>query len=312
MKKKLILPCKIALFLTLFVGAERFSHHRTKGFRVHKIQSHFPYEERYAVSAPSSQEKEEMQKILSQRFTFLGDGGQGYSFLSEDGQYVLKFFKLHHMRVPSVLINLPLFGPLKKAKQDFITYRQKNHEKIFGSCKIAYEELKEETGLIYLHLNRTQQEHPTVLVVDPIGIAHPVALDKTAFALQKKAHMAFRQVRQDMLSKDERAVKAIIENFVFFVATRCQRGVEDLDAGFKRNYGMVKDTLIEIDIGSFCKNDALKGSLRMKEEILKKTEGLRRSLAARYPEMLPYFEKTLEEALQQQALSSEGSQKTGE
>lgn len=312
MKKKLFLTLKTIVFLTLFITVERFCHHKTVGFRVHKIESHFPYDERYAVNAPTDEQKEEVQKILSQRFTFLGDGGQGYSFLSEDGEYVLKFFKLHHMRVPTLFTKLPLFGPLKKAQQDFITYREKNHEKIFGSCRIAYEKLKEETGLVYLHLNKTQDEHPTVMVVDPIGIAHPVALDKTAFALQKKAHVAFRHVKQAMLSKDEKAVKTTIDNFVSFVGKRCQKGVEDLDAGFKRNYGMIGDKLIEIDIGSFCQNDALKSAERMKEEILKKTEGLRRSLAARYPEMLPYLDKTLAEVCTKLGLSSERSQKAGE
>lgn len=295
MKRTPKLLIKTLLSLTVFFAVERFCHHQTRGFRPHKVLSNFSHDPRYDLSSLSEEQKLLANEILEQHFYFLGDGGQGYSFLSEDGRYVLKLFKLHHMRTAKVLSKLPLFGPLKTATNNFIDERERNHTKIFSSCKIAMEDFQEETGLIFLHLNTTSHEYPSVSITDAIGITHKIDLDKAAFALQKKATVAFTNLKQAMIHKDEAAIKEAISSFVSFVAKRCQKGIEDLDAGFKRNYGIINGQLIEIDVGSFTKNPSLRDPKQTKQEILKKTEGLRRSLATIYPEMIPFFEQSLKD-----------------
>ena len=55
----------------------------------------------------------------------------------------------------------------------------------FDSYKIAYENLKDETGLIYLHLNKTDFLKQKMIIIDKIGIYHEIDLDSMEFLIQK-------------------------------------------------------------------------------------------------------------------------------
>lgn len=39
------------------------------------------------------EEQQEVERILSQKFTYLARGSQAFAFISEDGKYILKLFK---------------------------------------------------------------------------------------------------------------------------------------------------------------------------------------------------------------------------
>ena len=294
MKWKKTLNC--ILFLVAIVAVERFCHHKTKGFRDHKIYSSFPNEERFDRDT-ALELTEEANHILSQNFYFLGDGGQGYSFVSEDGSFVLKLFKVHHMRVPNILEKLPLFGILEEQKQKFILFRKQNKEKIFGSCKVAFDHFKEETGLIYLHLNPTNEKHPIVTIFDAIGAKHHIQLDKAPFALQYKAELAFTDLKANLIAQEDDKIEKSIDSFTKFISLRSQKGIEDLDLGLKRNYGFLNDQFIEIDIGSFRYNDKLINPQYARTEMLKKTEGLRKIVEIHYKEKIPYLDQSIEKAL---------------
>src|SRR5271166_494426 len=123
--------------LLLFLSVERFCHRQTEGFRLQKIASQLPYRADWATPPASKA----IQTLLSQPYRFLGSGGQCYAFVSQDGTAVIKFFKHHHMR-PSRLL-------LPKQKQQ----RKERLENLFSSFKIANDLLKEETALLFLHLN---------------------------------------------------------------------------------------------------------------------------------------------------------------
>src|SRR3989304_3794415 len=84
---------KLFLFCLLFVAVERFCYVQTQGFRVEKSLPPPHRDVRWHFPAPSEEERIELKKTLSQPFTFLSKGNECYAFVSEDGQYVLKFFK---------------------------------------------------------------------------------------------------------------------------------------------------------------------------------------------------------------------------
>src|SRR2546428_4046403 len=138
--------CYFSFFLGIvcFIAVERFCHHQTEGFRVHKIASTLPYDPKWDVAPLSADEQLAVDKALDQPFTFLGSGGQCYAFLSQDQTTVIKFFKHHHMRPINWLnrLSLPIF--LDKYRLKIIEMRQKKFDHIFGSCKIAYDDFKEE------------------------------------------------------------------------------------------------------------------------------------------------------------------------
>lgn len=229
-----------------------------------------------ATSPPlSAPELVEVQKILAQPFTFLGSGGQAYAFLSQDGKSVLKLFKHHHLNNFSGLKALPL----PEIATSFIQAREKHQAQFFQSCKIAFDELREETGLLYMQLNKTNQWKRSITLIDKLGISHQIDLDNLEFALQKRASLAHstvkKMIRDGKKEEAKRAIASILNN----VASRCQKGIKDNDNGFRRNTGLLNGQAVAIDIGSFSKDPALAQRQNLQKEVKEKTWHLSRSLA---------------------------------
>src|ERR1700722_581245 len=69
----------------------------TDDFRIANITHDIPYHPEWDTSL-SHEELAQLKSILDQPFTYIGKGAQAYAFASEDGKYVLKFFKFKHLR----------------------------------------------------------------------------------------------------------------------------------------------------------------------------------------------------------------------
>lgn len=266
---------KIILFCFLFFAIERFCHRQTEGFRLQKIASQLPYRSEWATPPASSEVKE----LLDQPYFFLGSGGQCYAFLSEDGQTVLKLFKHHHLRA------LP-FGIQKKK-------RQQKLEELFSSFKIAQEKLQQETGLVYLHLNATDDLSKTLILVDPLGIRHPIDPDRTTFALQKKAEMALPTLQKLVDAQEWKAVQNHLSSLLDLIVSRSQKKVADWDPIIKRNMGFINGKAVEIDLGSFSLDPSLSSPINRRRAVFFETLKLRRWVKKKAPALLPFFELQL-------------------
>lgn len=231
--KKYILPI---LSLLLLVGCER-----SKGFTLKKITSQYaPIVKWNTIDVPS---KVELKAMLNQPFFYLGSGNHTYAFVSSDGLYVIKFFKQKHMRTQSYFLS-----------KEKILRRTQEREESFASYKIAYEQLKEETGLLYLHLNKTSRLGITLTLIDQHENHIKVNLDKIEFLIQKKGILAFEHLGHLIDEKAyEEALSAII-SLLGVVAKRNQMGIYDKDLQFFKNFGFIENQAIEIDIGEFKLN----------------------------------------------------------
>ncbi len=240
---------KLLLFLVLLAAGCS----RPQGFTLKKITSYHSPEMRWEVSSSLSEEK--LEAIFNQSYTYLGSGNHTYAFASKDGKYVIKFFKQKHMKTQSWVDYLPLpakrlFYPMEKVKR-----REKERKESFTSYKIAYEKLREETGLLYLHLNQGTHLGYRLTLIDQWGKPLEVNVDEMEFLVQKRATLAFDHLKA-LLGKGEkkRALKAI-NSLLEVVAKRNQKGIYDKDLQFFKNFGFLNDQAIEIDIGEF-KEDA--------------------------------------------------------
>jgi hypothetical protein len=258
----------ILLILALFL-VERFCRLQTEGFSVAKIMSGHPFDARW-----EAQESPLTKELLAQPFYFLGSGVQYYAFVSEDQKTVLKIVKPYHFCPNFILEKLPF----PKARQE----RKKRLEAIFQSAKIAFEELKEETALLALHLNRTEGRYPKVKLYDKLNICHEVDLDQYAFALQKKAKPYASQTDLRQL-----AIQTIE-----LIRRRCTKGIACSDPALHKNFGFADGHLIEIDIGSFTRNPDLVKPYAIRREILFETAPLKRQLK-NDPELLHTYYETL-------------------
>ena len=243
-----------------------------KKFSICHIYSDLPYKKSWEVKAPLSEE------IVQQPFFYLGRGHQTYAFVSQDNRYVMKFYRFpSHLR-PFGWMN-HLFGGKRRRK--IVDYNLQKLEMSFQSYKIAFEKLKEASGLLYLHLNHTTDLKKQVHLVDHLGSSYQVNLDDVAFLIQKKESPFFETL--ETLIEQGKGKKAIA-NFFQLIDERCRQGISDQDPILEKNYGWDGERPLHLDVGRFATD--LKDA---KEERIRVTESLKMWLEKRHPELLPEY-----------------------
>lgn len=247
---------RILLFTLLVFASSRLYFFLTDGFRISNITSHFSYNTLYDTRPLTLKEKELVDKILDQPFTYLGKGCQSYVFASEDGEYVLKFFKYQRYRkgIGDYLAFLP---GIKEYRKKRIAHKQQKLQKLFTSWKIAFDHLQEETGLVYVHLNKTEGEHATLTIRDKLGIKHEIALDQMEFMIQKRAQMICPAITTLMKMGEEEKAKSLVSQVLKLILSEYQRGYADNDHALMQNTGVVGECPMHVDVGQFVLNEAM-------------------------------------------------------
>jgi hypothetical protein len=231
----------------------------TYGFKIAKMELVFPSSSEWDVPF-----QPQWLEILNQPYSFLGKGAQSYVFESQDGQYVIKLFRYDH------------------------PFSDEKVKTLFNACKIAQDILKEETGLLYVHLNQTQLGLPVLQCRGPLGGQVKFPLDKYRFALQKKAagfRETFERIKNDPIEMQKR-----IDQFLQLLYSRVEKGIRNTDPNLHRNFGFLEDRAIEFDFGNYQKCPAL----NKEAEIRRYTARLNRYLQKNAPEWVSYVDKQIE------------------
>lgn len=272
---------KLALGVGAIFGTYRFCHKQTAGFTCEKIRSDLSYDSRWEVATPP-EELGSIRAALKQPFTYLGKGAQSYVFASEDGHYVLKFFRVAHISTPLWMRHLPF-------NKEKVAVREAKRAKDFESYKLAYEHLKEETGLLYIHLNKTTSLLPRTTLVDKIGIAHTIELDEMEFLLQKRARPFYPFLEEKMGNNDKEAVKVGLKSLLQVLHTRRACGLADKDPDLETNFGFLQEKPIQFDIGRFQRGGLEKRGENLRNEVIRITDDLKHWLEARDPSLASYL-----------------------
>ncbi len=290
-KKYLILP-----LVVLFYFTSRFCEEKTDGFSVGLIHSGLIFNPAWETEPPSPETKGELDRVFSQKFHYLAFGGQSFAFLSEDGNYVIKFFKFrlfrqpHHFLLTHPLPSIAELSRLRKLDRALFKLHRD-----FTSYKIAYEELQEEAGLLYLHLNKGNDLKRTVRIIDKIGIEHEIDLDNIEFAIQRKAEPIFPRINASMAKGDLAAAKQSLHAIIQAIVNRSQKGVFDEDPRLYNNLGFVGQKAIFIDIGRFVRNPSLKDLAVYLDDLKRITDkSLRPWLKENHPELLLCLDEEIE------------------
>ncbi len=279
--------CKLLFAGFLFWAVSKFCHSQTQGFQTVKIVSRLPHSPRWETSPPSATELAELKAIFSQPFVYFGSGGQSYAFLSQDGSIVLKLFKMHNVRQYPLLYRLSLPGILDRPRIAFLKWQKQKLERVFTSSHLAYTELKDVSGLLFLNLNPSPKyTELEITLIDNTGIKHHLDLSSIPFALQYRADLVFTALRFHLQHKDLTYCRKVIKNVVTCLQARYQKGIIDFDPAVRRNIGLLKDRAISIDIGSFF----LSSELQTHNELVKDTRRLRKWLLKRSPELAAYLD----------------------
>ncbi|MGK5595369.1 MAG: hypothetical protein ACSNEK_08435 [Parachlamydiaceae bacterium] len=225
-----------------------------------------------------------IQGILDQHFTFLGSGNQTFAFVSSDNRYVLKLFKFQHLKTPYLYNWLPDLELFNKAKQAKMSSNQKRIQQVFNGHFLAYTMDKENSGLIYAHLEPTQQSF-TVKLVDKRQKSHELSLKDTVFVLQKKGESA-KQVLNRFLSHGEvTKAKKYIESILAMYVREYRLGLYDRDHNVMHNTGFIGEIPIRIDVGKLRYDDRMKNPQHFMLDLKKVTwERIDRWMSRYYPQ----------------------------
>ena len=293
-------PATIALItLCLLLGGsfsllDRHFTRNNKGFCVWQIYSHQPQNTSWDERGSSSLATQELQQVFSQGFSYLGHGHQSLAFECNDGQFVLKFYRFPgEMRVNGWMVR-----PITRFKNKRRAIQKYDENKFIQtklSHALSYDCFKEESALLAIHLEKSLNCPYVVTLTDHLHAQYTVPLKDTCFILQKKGELFFPTL--DKLFKEERIpeLKEMIHNVLTFIVQRSLKGLKDDDAVLQKNYGLLGTKLFQLDTGRLKKNFSLMKLSAAKEEARIIVEPLRNRLQALSPELLQYYNDTLEE-----------------
>lgn len=276
---------KVLLLCVCLVATERFAHQQTKGFQLHKIYANLP-ETIEQNLFNSEEDTTKALDLLQQKYSFLDSGRECYAFISEDRSTVLKLFKLHHMNYNHWIQKIPLPQKLAALRTCLTHDPEKRRKKFVNSYRIAHLELKEETGLIFTHLVKTDNLHQTITVIDPLHIEHHIQADQVEFVLQKKATKAFPYFESLFAAGHNERGKACIDSLISLIETKHSKQIFDHDPVLDTNIAFVDDHVVEIDVGSFSRRE---GKVNRKKE-LKELDNFKSWLEIRDRDLADYLE----------------------
>ncbi len=259
MKRLLSLVLFASAMLFLPAIAKRF----TCGFHLKAICLDFPYHSEWEVE-PSA----EVNSILKQPFRFFGKGAQCYVFESEDKTDVVKLFRYNRSFTEAKIVRL------------------------FNACKIAYDALRDETGLVYIHLNPTQIGLPFLHCKDAVCRSYTIPLDRIRFAIQKRANSfceSLEIARRSPIKMQQR-----LDQFIDLLQARVAKGIVNTDSTLMDNFGFLEEQAVEFDFGNYC----ISSRFDRRSEINRYASQLRSWLSEHAPEWVSYFDRQMERLLQ--------------
>jgi len=263
------------------------------GYSLAKIQSSLPP---FLLWTPRGQDAlfAQVSPLLDQPFYFLSSGGTSFAFLGKDGKTILKLFKHQHLTPKSWLFYTCLPGISDALRIYKILEREKKHHHkrvpfFFTSCAIAYEELREETGILFLTLHRDPRCDKTVTLIDRLGFSLKLHLQDTEFAVQQRATPLFEHLLPLIHTGRMEEAKEAISSLISLLSTRCRKGIADRDPHLGLNFGFIGNRAMEYDIGSYFWDPDLSQASHVKKELFFATFELRQWLEKHSPELLEYL-----------------------
>ena len=274
-----------AFFLISWLGIYTYNQ-VTDGFSIRQMTSSLPACPQFEVEL-SSEKVACLQAMLDQPFRYIGKGCQFYVFASADDKLVIKFLKHKHLRPFTWLKSLPLPKKLRQLSDEKIKRRKQRVERLFSSCKLAFEKMPDETGLLSIHLNRTPALNKHIVLIDKLGGKHVVEIDDYEYVIQKKAVLV-----QDVFAHlAESEVVGKVQLLVDLVLSRCQKGICDRDRSFVQNvaFSLEEDQALFIDIGQFYEDAAICSEELQAQDLTKRLGNLRFWTERHFPKLAPHI-----------------------
>jgi hypothetical protein len=254
--------CLSILGFAILIAALKAYDRSNDGFSMYQIHSCLPPCPQYGVEL-SEEKKEFLEQVLDQPFYYLGKGCQFYVFRSQDDKYVIKFIKQKPLRQWTWLDSIPLPSQIRSLLDEKKFRRAERAKRLFSSCLLAYKKLKEETGLLFIHLDRVPTLKKKIIIVDKLGCKHQIALDNYEYCIQIKGN----PVEETLLNLKKEELPAKIQQLSNLIALRCKKGIQDRDPPFIKNVVFTDYGPIFADFGQFYEEPTLCQPANEEQEI---------------------------------------------
>ncbi len=193
----------------------------------------------------------QLDEILHQPFHYLGQGKQMTALESADGKYVLKLFNPMRPLKHKWYMELKWWkqcSSLKWISREWF-HKKERLEKLFKRHQLAYDHLREETGLLFVYLSPSEKISHYVRITDNRDKLHTLSLHNTPFVLQERATLVpqylHELIESEKIDEANRAVERIEELFI----KRLEFGITDRIQTMENNYGFVGEKPIQLDVG---------------------------------------------------------------
>lgn len=284
----------LLLIIAIAYGSSRLYFSLTDGFQLQNIESDFAYQKDWEVHPLDLKEQEVVNAALEQPYYYLAKGCQAYAFVSEDGHYVLKFFKYQRYRLQPWLEYFPPLPAIVKYREEKKAKKWQKLDGFVKSWKIVFDYLKNETGLLFVHLNKTQHLNKQLTIFDKLGFEYQVQLDQMEFCIQKRAIMLCDVLLNHQKNNELQQAKILIDRLLQLILSEYARGLADNDHALMQNTGVVDGFPIHIDVGQFTQNSHIKNPAIYHQELFTKTFKFKVWLDSHYPELKKYLDQQLE------------------
>ena len=286
---------KIAGIVVCTVLCTRIAYYAmTEGFSLNRIETPVSFPSTLSIPPPSEEVFQKLASITQQPFRYMKKGSQAYAFVSEDGQYVLKLFKLHHLQDANWLHFIPAFGVLRQYRDSLIERRNYRINLTLNSYKLAAERLPSECALVYAQILPSSSYSLPATIHDAVGRSYTIDLAHHGFALQRRGNLVIPCFEQWIRTHDLEKGKESIDSLVALIARRSSQGIQDTDPDLHKNAGLLNGKAIFIDIGSFYESAAISQTSEMKSHMKKVFSRFSSWLDRRSPELASHLAQRIE------------------
>lgn len=212
-------------------------------------------------------EQNKLKHILAQPYRYLDRGRQSIVFVSQDEQYVIKFFDLRRYKPgwPT------LFSSSSLARM------KRKMDRLFRGYNLAYEQDRDHAFIVFQQLTPNPLLKQSIILTDRFGFKHNINLAEVPFIVQNKA-VPTREEMTALLNKgDVATAKKRLRQLLDMYMVEYARGIYDRDHNFMYNTGFVGNKPIRLDVGRLRAEERYKDPTIALEDLEKiainRTEG---------------------------------------
>lgn len=233
----------IILFTMLLITVVGLTYY-SKQFRAGNITFALPLKNSSTALLP-----DEILTQFDQPLRYLDEGNQAFAFTTNNGNFVVKFFKSDPLSARSWLemfSGIPLIDSYLNKKKE---RSRRKFDRVFEAYDIAFSHDQENCGLVYTHLIQSDHLNLSTIAIDAFGVSHFIPLDQYAFVIQKKGEPLKKILKRELDAGNIDTIKQKLHCVIAMYLEEYQRGIFDHDHNLMSNVGFSEGRPMRIDVG---------------------------------------------------------------